>query len=144
LAFTVFPTTLRQQCTGNGQVLAPVIITLDNSASTAVAGWVVTISGTVPGTQAPWAVGFPRSGTVPAGQMASLTLRPHASLCARLSTLTTFRAHITLTSGGAAMYPIADTIVPTDSRARSSTAASVLLSVAAYPTSASRRERRAA
>jgi hypothetical protein len=121
-AFTVFPTTLSQQCTDKGQALSSVVITLDNSASTVSVSWAVTIAGTVPGTHAPWAIAFPRTGTVLSGRMASLTLSPHASLCARLSKPTTYHATVTVTSGGTAAYPIADTIVPTDDKGPSNDA----------------------
>jgi hypothetical protein len=105
LSFALSPAQSTWDCNTNGREIAPVSLTLDNSASNVDATWTAAARETLgAGTtaQRPWADVTPSQGTVKAGQTQTITISPSSNTCTLSSPAgTAYHVDFTL-SGGAA------------------------------------------
>ncbi len=104
--FVVSPTGFSQSCASS---LSSLVVTLDNSGSTVAVSWSISITSTDPQGNV-WASADSAGGTIPAGQVATVTITPISALCTDLAGGTgTFSATISWQSGSAT---VADTVSP--------------------------------
>ncbi|HLW03352.1 MAG TPA: hypothetical protein VKT82_32205 [Ktedonobacterales bacterium] len=96
--FVVTPTGFSQSCSSS---MSSLVVTLDNSGSNVAVSWSMSITDTDPQGNV-WAFADSTGGTVPAGQVASVTITPNSILCADLAgTSASFTATISWQSGQA-------------------------------------------
>jgi hypothetical protein len=113
VVFHVSSAPTAQDCLTLNDPLPPVTVTLDNTGSNIVVGWQVTIQESIY-TGVKWAAASASAGSVPAGQVATLSLMPTSGPSGVCHTVygATYHAIIQLTSGGTGTYTVADTITP--------------------------------
>jgi hypothetical protein len=110
--FAITPTSAMQSCDGTLGQLPTLAVTLDNSGSTVAVSWQATVVDAVPSTKEPWAGISPASGTLAAGQTATLGVTPAKDLCTHISTDFTGRVNVQLISGGSGIFTFTDTVHP--------------------------------
>jgi hypothetical protein len=112
--FAITPTSATQSCGSTLGQLPTLAVTLDNSGSTVTVSWQATIMDTVPSTKEPWAGISSASGTLAAGQTATLSVTPAKDLCTHVSTDFTGRVNVQVISGGSGTVTVTftDTVHP--------------------------------
>jgi hypothetical protein len=111
----ISPQAVSQGCTSQSASLPAIQVTLDNRQSTVSVAWQVSISDTDP-VGAVWAGASPGSGTVPAGQTATLHIMPIGALCSHMffsAGSLTYRATISQSAlGQTNTVTVRDTVAP--------------------------------
>lgn len=94
LRFDVTPSRFEDQCSTHKATLPPKTLLLDNTRSTVPVTWKVQII-TSDQTGHLWATANPASGSIPAGQHATLLLLPASKLCQHTKGVVTYQALLT-------------------------------------------------
>ncbi len=106
VVFVVSPTEFVQSCSSS---LSSLEVTLDNSGSNVDVSWSISITDTDPDGNV-WATADSGGGTVPAGQVGSVTITPISALCSDLAGGTeSFTATISWSGGSTT---VTDTVTP--------------------------------
>jgi hypothetical protein len=78
---TGHPLSLTLTCVSSSAVLAPFVITVDNTASNRTVAWTAQVNGTIGTSGQVWAAVSPTSGIVPTGATATFTVTLDHDLC---------------------------------------------------------------